>query len=110
MHLKRFNITIGAVTILAIIAMLCIFPFAKSTEKVIDIPELSSISQYAININSADERELALLKGLGEKTAHAIVDYRNESGAFESVDALSNVYGIGDKKISSWREFITVGD
>lgn len=109
-HLKSFNITIGIISAVAILAMICSFPFTKRMEKLTDIPELSSIPQYAININSADERELALLKGLGEKTARAIVDYRSKKGAFESIDALDDVYGIGDKKISAWSEFITVGN
>ncbi len=109
-HLKRFNITIVAVSIIAIAMMLCIFPFAKQTEKVNELPPLRKVSEYVININTADESELALLRGLGEVTARAIVEYRNESGAFKSISELDNVHGIGDKKLSAWREFITVGD
>ncbi len=45
---------------------------------------------------SADE--LQLLNGVGPSTANAIVDYREQNGAFASVEDLVNVKGIGEKK------------
>lgn len=59
-------------------------------------------SAYAgdkININSASAEQLQLVKGIGEKTAAAIIAYREANGAFESVSDLVNVKGIGEKSL-----------
>lgn len=37
-----------------------------------------------------------MLKGIGEKKAQDIVDYRTEHGPFKTVSDLGNVKGIGD--------------
>lgn len=55
------------------------------------------------DLNAASEWELQNINGIGEVTAHAIVEYREEHGGFSSVDELLNVSGIGRatlKKIS----------
>ena len=49
-----------------------------------------------ININSASAAELENLPGIGPVTAAAIVAYREEKGPFASVDALTEVSGIGE--------------
>lgn len=49
-----------------------------------------------VNINSADADTLAReLDGVGHARAQAIVAYRDEHGAFRSVDEVLNVSGIG---------------
>lgn len=50
-----------------------------------------------VDINHADTAELVTLKGVGPKRAEAILSYRQAHGAFQSVDDLSNVKGIGKK-------------
>lgn len=90
--------------------MLCTLPLVKRGERLADIPPLCDVSEYIIDINTADETELCFLHGLGEVTARSIIDYRTEHGAFKNVNELDNVYGIGDKKLFAWREFITVGN
>lgn len=74
---------------------------------------LSSFAAFAvdkININSASADELQLLDGVGPSTANAIVEYREQNGAFVSVDDLVNVKGIGEKKVASMAENVTVSD
>jgi competence protein ComEA len=52
--------------------------------------------EITVNVNSASAQEIAtMLKGIGEKKAQDIVDYRTEHGPFKTVDDLSNVKGIG---------------
>jgi len=64
-----------------------------------------------INLNSANVEQLQTIHGIGEKTAAAIVAYRTEHGAFKTVDALTNVKGIGDKKLEQIRdEFELTGE
>jgi len=52
-----------------------------------------------VNINSATEKELTHLKGVGKVTAEAIVEYRKEHGDFKSVKELAKVKGIGTKTV-----------
>ena len=62
-----------------------------------------------ININTATAEELATyLPGIGEVTAALIIEYRNENGAFNSVDELINIKGIGEKKLEQVRNYVAV--
>ena len=62
---------------------------------------LSSASfAEVVNINKADASALALLKGIGEKKARAIVAYRKKNGKFKTINELANVKGIGDKTVA----------
>lgn len=54
-------------------------------------------SMKHININTASAAELSTLKGIGEKKALAIIKYREKNGAFNNIDELSHVKGIGLK-------------
>jgi competence protein ComEA len=63
-----------------------------------------------VNINTADAATMAArLNGVGEAKAEAIVAYREEHGAFRSVDQLAQVKGIGLKIVEKNRELLTVG-
>ncbi len=61
-----------------------------------------------INVNQADVQMLTQIKGIGEVKAKAIVDYRAQNGAFESVDELDNVKGIGAKTLKKIEDSITL--
>ena len=50
-----------------------------------------------ININTADKKELCKLKGIGEKKAQAIIDYRKKYGKFEIPADIMKVKGIKQK-------------
>lgn len=60
-----------------------------------------------IDINRADEALLQTLPGIGPQLAQAIMTYRAERGAFERLDELLNVPGIGKAKLSAIRGRIT---
>ncbi|AZQ84475.1 helix-hairpin-helix domain-containing protein [Colwellia sp. Arc7-635] len=61
---------------------------------------------YVVDINEADIETLALLKGVGEKRAKAIVAYRELHGKFNSVEDLLNVKGIGQRMLELNKERI----
>lgn len=63
---------------------------------------------FMVNINTAHPSQLISLKGIGVKTAEAIVVYRQTVGEFKSVDELANVKGIGQKTIDNNRHRLTV--
>ena len=56
---------------------------------------ISGAALAAVNINTATKDELVTLKGVGEKRAQAIIDYRTKNGPFKTVDDLEKVPGIG---------------
>ena len=64
--------------------------------------------QLLVSINTASSAELTALNGIGTAKARAIVAYREEHGAFGTVDELLNVNGIGEATLEKLREFITV--
>ncbi len=65
----------------------------------------------AININTADKETLMTsIKGVGEKRAEAIIDYRQQNGPFQSVDDLAKISGIGQTIVDDNRENLTVSD
>ena len=65
-------------------------------------------SSGMIDINTATAEQLTALDGIGETKAAAIITYRDEHGAFSSVDELLNVKGIGEKLLEGIRADITV--
>ena len=67
----------------------------------------SANSGDKININTADAEQLIKLKGIGPALAQRIIDYREQNGAFKSVDDIKNVRGIGDKKFADIKDKIT---
>ena len=61
-----------------------------------------------ININTASASELEKLPGIGPALAQRIVEHRDSHGPFASVDALTDVPGIGKAKLEGLREQATV--
>ena len=62
-----------------------------------------------VNINTADAATLAqTLQGVGPNKAAAIVHYRESNGPFITIDALSNVQGIGQRTVDLNRDRLTV--
>ena len=61
-----------------------------------------------ININTASADELTQLKGVGEKKAAAIIEYRETNGPFKLPEDFLKVPGIGPKTFETNKDRIVV--
>jgi competence protein ComEA len=59
-----------------------------------------------VQLSTATLEQLDSLPGVGPVTAQKILDYRQEHGAFQSVDELDAVSGIGPKRLEQLRELV----
>lgn len=64
--------------------------------------------EVKVNINTATVEELKTLKGIGEKKAEAIIEYRKKNGSFKNKEELMKVRGIGKKLYESFQERVIV--
>ena len=82
----------------------------KVGEEVTEIPAGGTSKEAAkdgkVNINTATVEELKTLKGVGEKKAEAIIEYRKKNGSFQTKEDLMKVRGIGKKLFESFQERI----
>ena len=60
-----------------------------------------------ISLNTATKEELMMLPGIGDAKADSIIKYREEVGAFQSIEELKEVSGIGDAIFDQIKENIT---
>ena len=82
----------------------------KVGEEAEEIPAGATSKEEAkegkVNINTATVEELKTLKGVGEKKAEAIIEYRKKNGSFQTKEDLMKVRGIGKKLFESFQERI----
>ncbi len=90
---------IAAVAVLLLAGALSIFA----------APRKKPPPSHPIDLNRASAAELERVPGIGPATAKAILEFRQKSGPFHSVDDLLSVRGIGPKKLARMRPYLTVG-
>ncbi|MCD4752252.1 MAG: ComEA family DNA-binding protein [Anaerolineaceae bacterium] len=66
------------------------------------------IENKRININLCSIQELESLPGIGENKAQAIIDYRNTTGEFFTIEDIMLVPGIGESIFESIKELISI--
>ena len=62
-----------------------------------------------VNLNTATIAQLETLPGIGPSTAKSIVDFREKSGPFQSVEDLLAIKGISKAKLEKLRPYVTIG-
>lgn len=61
-----------------------------------------------VSINKADREELMTLTSIGGITANKIIEYRQNNGKFECLEAIMNVNGIGQNTYNKIKDSITL--
>jgi competence protein ComEA len=61
-----------------------------------------------LDLNRATVEDLRRLPGIGEVLAKRVVEWRGAHGSFQTVDQLTDVKGIGEKKLERLRPLVTV--
>ena len=65
---------------------------------------------FRVELNQATWVEWMQLEGIGEILARRIVEYRQQHGAFQSIDDLSQVPGVGTATLNTIRPWIVCSD
>ena len=71
-------------------------------------PSIGATPGATVDLNSADQATLETIPDVGPVTAQAIITYRTEVGAFESIEQLLEVSGIGPATLETMRPYVTV--
>lgn len=61
-----------------------------------------------VSLGSASVAELDTLPGIGPALAQRILDWRDASGGFTSIEQLNEISGIGDKVMANIRDLVTL--
>ena len=73
-----------------------------------DTSSSSVVISGKVSLNTATLDELMTLPGIGEAKAQTIIEYREEVGAFQNIEELKEVSGIGDAIFDQIKENITI--
>lgn len=71
-------------------------------------PSTQEATTPQVNINTADEAALTTIPGVGPAKAKAIISYREQQGAYQTIEDIKKVSGIGEKTFDKLSEYITV--
>lgn len=94
------------------------FPSSKSYIKTITLVLMFTLASYSnlalsaapLDINAATaEQFAAVMSGVGNKKARAIIQYREQNGEFSELDELIFVKGIGPSLLKKNREYLSIG-
>lgn len=68
------------------------------------------VNAVGVDINTASEKLLSYVAGIGPSVAHNIVEYRNENGKFTNRKQLLNVKKLGQKAFTQCAGFLRVAN
>lgn len=68
----------------------------RDTQTATTAPVSPVVATITVHLNQANIQQLQQLKGVGEKKARAIIEYREQHGSFKQIEELKQVKGIGE--------------
>ncbi len=89
----------------AIIALVLSISSNSTAQKKMNLEDIKKGAATVVDLNTADQKTIETLPGIGKTTAAAIVAGR----PYKSVDDLKRVKGMTDKKIAAIKDMVTVG-
>ena len=105
------------ITAVFLVILACVFIVRQQNGSTISLSDIentvgsiSSLENGKININTADAQQLQQLPKIGEILSERIVAYREKNGAFEKLEDIKNVSGIGNVLFNSISDYITLGE
>jgi competence protein ComEA len=72
----------------------------------VDAPSDGADAAAPVQLSTATAEQLDALPGIGPVTAQKILEYRQQHGAFSSVDELDAIPGIGPKRLDQLRDLV----
>lgn len=113
---RAFDVTVALVLIAfaAILMLLVAYDLLPDSGQPpqVDIDQLT-LTQFlqlsSIDINHATQEELMEIYGIGEALSRGIIQYREQEGPYDSVEALLEVPGIGPKRLEMMRKYVYAG-
>lgn len=88
----------------AVLTMFCLLLPAFTGGTALAADQAAAAVAAPVNLNQADAAGLQSLPGIGPALAERIVTYRDDNGPFQSVEQLTDVPGIGAKKLEKMRD------
>lgn len=113
------NLAVGLIVLVSMLASIMMnhfnllndFVIIERPEAVTPTPDASSSAEAGkININTASAAELKELPGIGDALSKRIIAYRESKGAFEVIEDIMKVSGIGKATFKNMSDLITVGE
>lgn len=112
---KRQSLLVIAIALIIISAIIAYFSLSQPKVYVDAIGTSAStttdedeISQFPVNINTCTAQDLMTVKGIGESTAQAIVEYRDAIGSYSDLSELKNIKGIGESLFEQISPYLCV--
>jgi competence protein ComEA len=105
---SRLQVGIILVLVALLAAGLFVFKHRRrlNAEPIVITSGSSADYAFKVDVNTARWEEIALLPGIGETKAKAIVDYREKNGPFRTAADLTQVAGIGEKTVDTISPYI----
>ncbi|RKY37307.1 MAG: hypothetical protein DRP78_01465 [Candidatus Omnitrophota bacterium] len=84
--------------------------YLDNPDKKLNAQIIADTTQKLIPINTADQRLLCCVPGIGKVIAQRIINYRHQNGLFKTKEDLMLVKGIGQKKFQKMRDCIILNE
>jgi len=92
-----------AVVVFAGLAINLVIKAHPKTKQYISAPRTTKI-----NLNKADQRQLKLAPGIGDKISQRILEYRQKNEKFYNIEELKQIKGISPKKFEKIKDCFEV--